>query len=168
VQKPVIELRKISYNSRLSEETSAYAAQIWVDGVHFCDVSNHGTGGSDMHQPPRGSTGNQMYRRLEELNERIAATFPKAHGEFDPDIESVCRDLLSAWLIERDVKRDLSRKIVFVKPADGRLYTVRKPADGAQAVKLLAAVKAKHGIAHTLNEMAFDEAVKIYAAAARI
>lgn len=53
--KPKIELRKAKESKSLSEETPAYTAEVWVDGTHFCDVSNHGQGGPDMQHPPRAS-----------------------------------------------------------------------------------------------------------------
>ena len=46
-----IELKKVSHNARLSQETPAYTAEIWVDGKFFCEASNHGHGGPDMHRP---------------------------------------------------------------------------------------------------------------------
>ncbi len=42
--KPKIELKKIKYSESLSEETPAYTATAYVDGVRFAEVSNHGTG----------------------------------------------------------------------------------------------------------------------------
>jgi lambda repressor-like predicted transcriptional regulator len=45
-----ITLKKISYNERLSEETAAFAAGIYIDGKKAGDASNHGHGGpTDIH-----------------------------------------------------------------------------------------------------------------------
>lgn len=41
-----IELRKVSVNHRLSEETLCFAADIWIDGKMMGAAKNHGHGGS--------------------------------------------------------------------------------------------------------------------------
>jgi hypothetical protein len=40
------ELKRISYNARLSQETSAFAADIYVDGVKAGTAENAGHGGN--------------------------------------------------------------------------------------------------------------------------
>lgn len=42
-----IQLKNISHNSRLSEETEAFTATMFIDGKKAAEVSNHGTGGSN-------------------------------------------------------------------------------------------------------------------------
>lgn len=53
---PKFELRRITHNARLSEETSAYAADLYVDGKLFAHVSNDGHGGCDHQYPAKGKT----------------------------------------------------------------------------------------------------------------
>ena len=43
-----IELKRFSYNARLSEETNAFAADIWVDGKNVGFAKNDGHGGNTM------------------------------------------------------------------------------------------------------------------------
>jgi len=160
-----IELRKVALSKTLSEETPAYTAQVWVDGVRFCDVSNHGHGGCDMQYPAKGKT----HADIDALNAEIKATYPKEsydfgagqRGEYELDLEALCHKLLDRWEIEKDVKRDLRNKIMFVKP-DGKLYQVKLPADRAQTPKLVEMIKQKHGIAKVLNELPFEDAVAAY------
>lgn len=158
-----IELRKVSHNRSLSEETNAYTAQVWVDGKHFCDVSNHGQGGCDEQHPAKGKT----WEDIKALNDTIKATYPKhvfdGH-ELDNDLEMVCADLLTEHLIARDLKRDLSKKILFIKPGERGIWTVKKRPTLVE--QQIVAVKKHHGIAKTLNEMPFEEAVKLYREAA--
>ena len=42
-----IELKKVKIAKYLSEETTAFAAQLWVDGEYIADVSNDGHGGNN-------------------------------------------------------------------------------------------------------------------------
>lgn len=165
MQKPVIELRKISHHKRLSEETPAYTAQLWVDGVHFADVSNHGTGGCDDQRPMNGKTDDD----LRALNERIKATYPKQvydfgdgqKGEYETELELLCHLALGRADLEKMIRRDLSKKVMFVNPKDGKLYGVKvlNPGNKGDVATL---IKKRHGVARVVNEMTMDEAVAIY------
>lgn len=44
-RKLVVELRKVKYSASLSEETSAFTAELYFDGKKVGYASNHGTGG---------------------------------------------------------------------------------------------------------------------------
>lgn len=165
--KPILTLKKISHDKRLSEETPAYTAQVWADGVHVCDVSNHGQGGPDMQYPAKGKT----QADIDALNARIKATYPKnpltgSTGEdltYDTDLELACHLELERVGIEKTVKRDLNTKIMFVKPADGFLYGVsKKGVPPQQVAKLIEIIKQKHGCTKVLNEMTLAEAVEVY------
>ena len=49
-----VELRKVSINKRLSEETTCFSADLWIDGAKAGIVSNRGHGGpNDVHIPDR-------------------------------------------------------------------------------------------------------------------
>lgn len=160
-----IELKKISYSRQLSEETSAYTAQVWVDGVHICDVSNHGQGGCDMQHPAKGKT----HKDVEALNDAIKAE----RGEEDSsllvdgkpfrmqiDLEAVCGELLDKHLMEKDLKRALKSKVLFQQ--DGKLYEIKIPRGTLQPAAFIQAVKQKKNIEKTLNEMPILEALAIY------
>ena len=43
-----IELRRITYNAALSQETSAYTADVYIDGELAFHARNQGTGGADF------------------------------------------------------------------------------------------------------------------------
>ena len=164
-----IELRKIHYSAQLSEETSAYTAQVWVDGKHLVDVKNDGHGGSDAQYPIPPFT----YGDLKALNERIRAEFPPTDmsqygmSPIQADLESVCGDLLATHLIERDLKRVMRSKVVFV--ADGKVREV-----GFKGMRSLTPEALKKGIeivgqkypgAKVLNTLPLQEAVATFRAA---
>ena len=62
-----IELRNVAYNARLSEETPAYKADVWIDGVKAGTTRNSGTGGANITEP----------HALGERLKAHAATLPK-------------------------------------------------------------------------------------------
>ena len=42
-----VELKKVKIAKFLSEETTAFSAQLWVDNEYIADVSNEGRGGNN-------------------------------------------------------------------------------------------------------------------------
>jgi len=172
--KPTIELRKIQLAKNLSEETPAYTAQLWVDGKHFCDVQNQGHGGCDMYHAVKGVQKN-VWDEVAALDARIKATYPKIDvsdiyrdgqkHEMDESVETICHGLVWDSDLVKTVKRDLSKKVMWVSPKDGKIYQIKldHPSHREPAI---AAVKSKHGVAKTLNEMTIDEAVAAYKSAA--
>ncbi|BCH11972.1 hypothetical protein MesoLj131c_62300 [Mesorhizobium sp. 131-3-5] len=159
------ELKAISYNSRLSEETSCYSAKLYMDGKHIADVGNRGHGGCDEQHPINRFD-------LDALNLEIKATYPKTvfHGmEFDQDLESICGDLLSRYLTLRDIRRPMGKAIVFLAKGDAIAEGVRTmkykvtmtPEMKAQAI---ANVNARYPGALILNDMTDDEIMALVAA----
>jgi hypothetical protein len=59
------ELRRVKVAKNMSEETTAFTAQLWVDGGHIADVRNDGRGGAN-HLMPVGTfknpAGNTLHR----------------------------------------------------------------------------------------------------------
>jgi len=137
-----IELKRVTYNSRLSEETAAFAADLWINGKKRGDVLNDGHGGPDRIHP---------YTLAQEI-EAYAATLPKWKSPWGgPDLphsaDTVIGGILSAFIYERDLKRAMKTKTLFVR--DGVLYEVKKPG-------------VPKGDVVVLNALPFDEALKAY------
>jgi len=165
-----IELRKISHNKSLSEETNAYTADVYVDGVLTCHVSNHGTGGCDEQHPAKGKT----YDDVKALNDYCKATFPKEaydfgeghKGESEVDLESLCGKLLEDSLITKDLQRLLKRTVAFFDPKDKsiRSYKGKIPDVARPSLVALTLKKTPHAI--ILNDLPFADAMKLFKEAA--
>lgn len=162
-----IELKRVAHMERCSEETNCYAAQVWVDGIHVADVSNDGHGGCDHQHPAKGFT----YKDIEALNQRIAAEFPPAfeiEGKPHPaDLETVCGDLLTDWLIGKDLKRALGRYVLFIKTAEpGAVFQIPLKQKGRKFTveQIKTQLLAKHGNdgVLVLNTLQFTDALDIY------
>lgn len=117
-----IELRNITYNARLSEETAAYAAVVWIDGERAFDVKNDGHGGCD-YVYAIGAHDERV------VNDRIAEEFPPmdmSRFGMDPmpaTLESVCNGLLDDYIILRDVKRRMGKSVLFID--DGQEWQMK-------------------------------------------
>lgn len=136
-----IVLKNVTYNKRLSQETSAYAADVWVDGVKRGSVQNSGNGGPDMFHP---------YTLGHEI-EKYAKTLPhtECYGTMlEQNADMVLGALLSKHLATKDLQRIFKTKTLFTA-ADGKMYTVKGGIAPTDAVKIL-------------NLMPFDEALQLY------
>lgn len=104
------ELKNISYNSRLSEETAAYSATLFIDGKKAGTVSNHGHGGCDNQHL-------EKWVDLAAVEAYIKANHPPLESEFgsDPipcDLELLCARLLDEHLLGKAIKSKLSKNHV--------------------------------------------------------
>jgi hypothetical protein len=144
-----IELRKISYSKALSQETSAYAAEIWVDGKKRGNVRNQGHGGADMVYP------HDLAREIEEYAKTLPPV-PASKATFNMELamstELVLGELLEKHLAAKDLKSALRRKVLFTR-TDGKLYEVRGTARPTGP-----------DVAKVLNDLPFEEALSIFTA----
>lgn len=148
-----IELRNIEVHVKLSEETPAYTARLFVEGNHFADLSNQGHGGCDMICPASGPSNGADFRgRLEALQEVF-------NNEEDLSLECVCHAKVWEHVDQRNFRSKLSRSILMVD--GGKLYGLK----GKKSAERIAAIKAKYPKAVVLNDLPFGEAWEIAAAA---
>ena len=155
-----IELKSIKHYPSMSEETECYEADLWVDGVKIGHVSNRGTGGCDDFHGD--------WAAFERADAWCKANLPKWGSEFDgadeheSDLEMHCANLLQDWLVEKDMLKALRTKTVFVKPGEKGLFTIAYKGKKAPDPALYASVRSRYPGAIILNEMAQDEALKLY------
>lgn len=161
-----IELRKISHSASLSEETHAYTAQVWVDGHHICDVSNHGHGGCDMQHPAKGFT----RENIAALNDYIKQNAPKRSLEASPGntfemeetLETICGELVNQHLTAKDLTRLLKRTVAFVRADAKGVMTYKGKMSDVDKTKMIVVTAQKYPGVHILNAMPFADALALY------
>ena len=117
-----IELRRINYNPKLSEETNAYSAEIWIDGEHAFDARNQGQGGCDF------------YRQTGRWTEAEVNAWLKIHRPIRPfqglpleqDLEAEVGDLLAHELEYRRLRRLLRTNLITIERGQIFQYPLRK------------------------------------------
>jgi len=158
-----IELKNIKHSEFASQETNCYQATIYIDGKNVGTVENAGHGGCDNVYP---------YQVAQQID-AYAKTLPKIVCSFiDPETgkpaemeqnhETIFGDILTSWLMSKDLKRLMSKRIVFVKE-DGNVYETKAmpPIDlklNLNQGRLPEMLKAKT----ILNLLPFDQALTIY------
>lgn len=117
-----IELRRINHNAKLSEETNAYTAEIWIDGERAFDARNQGQGGCDFYR--------QVGRWTEaEVNAWLKANRPASTFQgltLEHDLEAEVGDLLERELEYRRLKRLLRTNLVTIERGKVFQYPLRK------------------------------------------
>lgn len=117
-----IELRRINYNAKLSEETNAYTAEVWIDGERAFDARNQGQGGCDF------------YRQIGRWSEAEVSSWLKANRPvrtyqgltLEHDLEAEVGDLLERELEYRRLKRLLRTNLVTIERGQIFQYPLRK------------------------------------------
>lgn len=108
-----LSLKNIKHLASMSEETHCYSADLYLNGKKVAAVSNHGHGGCD----------NQHW--FDRAAEAVITAHFKAMPERDTgmeldgkpfmmqdDLETWCAEQVNEFLVMRDYKRTLSRKVV--------------------------------------------------------
>lgn len=147
-----ITLKNIKHSPSLSEETNAFTATVYIDGVNVGDVSNHGTGGCNMYHP---------WSLADRLN-TYAKTLPplvSTHGTFAQDADLLIDDVFTAWAETKDLTKLLKKHIVFLE--DGQLLQVTIPT-AAIMTRQLPIFAAKHGAATILNTLPLADALTLF------
>ena len=157
-----IELRKVAYSAQLSEETSNFHADVWIDGKKEGYAQNHGTGG------PTNVLPNTLRMRLDGYGKTLPEVDIGTPTGGEPrmivqDAEWIVDGLLTDWIVRRDLKRSLRNRALYThteKP--GVFQTKVMTAD--QLAKLLTseAIKATWKVRAWLNTMPEDEAIAVY------
>ena len=118
-----IELRRISYNAALSQETAAFAAEVWIDGELAFHARNQGSGGADFYR--------QVGRWTEaEVNAWLTANrLPRSLGDdlaCDHDLEIEVSDLLMRAVEGKRLKRLLRTNLIAIERDQILQYPLRK------------------------------------------
>lgn len=141
-----IELRRFVHYPRMSEETVAFNADVWVDGKKRGTVQNEGCGGPNNIHPI------ELHLEIDAYAKTLPPA-PRAYGggPLSYDADFLMSTIVSNLLIEKDLTKALKKKTVFL--IGGKMYEMRLPhRPGA------------HEQATVLNDLPFAEALKLYKA----
>jgi hypothetical protein len=149
-----IEIRNVKHAKFASQETDCFEATVLIDGKVEGKVSNEGHGGCNFYYP------HDLGFKLEEY----AKTLPPCQTDYGPlemSADLIIGDLFSNWLLEKDLKKTLKSKILFLR--DGKLLQIKK-IEGDLAEAHVEKYKVALKTETILNVLPFDEALKIFVA----
>jgi hypothetical protein len=112
-----IELRKISFNERMSEETNCFVADLYLDGKKVGECKNEGHGGCTDYYGINHYQSDDI-KKMEDY----CKTLPniKYHDmELEQNLESVIDDLLESYIKQKEEKKKekiMEKSIMFGVP----------------------------------------------------
>lgn len=136
-----IELRKVAHYPRLSQETAAFNADLYIDGVKRATVENDGHGGPNMVHPWQVGKEIDDYAKTLPPKEMFGQMVPIS-GDYLISL------ILEEHLLEKDLKKDLKKKTLFI--LKGKCYVMKAPHRPHEAE------------AQILNDLPFPDALKLY------
>lgn len=154
-----ITLKNVTFSEFASHETNCFEATVYIDGKRAGTVSNDGQGGCNRYSP------NTLYAALAEYAETLPPIVPKyldRNGNpmiLEHDADILIGNLFDYWLHSRDLKKSLSKSILFIGE-DGKLWR-SKQAD-LKAALSHADIHKKLKTNQILNLMPFETALSIY------
>lgn len=162
-----IELKKLKVFESGSEETYCFTADIWIDGRYQGSVRNDGRGGSHIISPPS----------IEAQMDAWGKTLPRydlgipSHEDpskpmmVEQDAESLINDIVEKHLQSKDLKKLMSKHIVFTRRGERGVFQVRpiaKPSDVLSRTANIETMREKHNADFILNLIPFEDALQIY------
>ena len=130
-----IELKNVKHAAFASTDSECFEASLYIDGKRAGTVSDDGHGGSMMFSD----------RATQERLDAYGATLPpsplegmtEADGSpatIQPDAEILVGDALNAYLLARDLRKQLKSRVVFVKDGGLSAFGPFTPANLAQSL----------------------------------
>lgn len=130
-----LELKNVKIAASLSQETLAYTATLYVDGVKAAHMENHGHGAADSIHWINREIGSKV-QAWAQTQERDPL-FPN----LPVDVEMLVHRILDKMEEERQYKKWCKNAIVFQLSGDGDMWQKMSTTDRAKAV---AAIERKY------------------------
>ena len=157
-----IELKNVKHSEFASHETHCYQATIYIDGKRVGTVENDGHGGCDFIHP--ASVAHQINEYAKSLPKIVCNFIDPDTGkpaELEQNCATIFGELINDWLVAKDLKRMMSKRVLFLK--DGDIYQTKAMASDALKQYLN---EPKLGVLYQgktiLNLLPFDQALTIY------
>lgn len=163
-----IELRNVKHAAFASQETECFTASIFIDGEKAGEVSNEGQGGSDNFRPwALEKTLDEYAKTLPQYDASDLYGKPPGTEMADHSAETLIGELLNEWLVTKDLKRRIGKKMLFTVKGKKGIFAVSFKQPGALPKVLadkamLATFAHRHQTETILNTLPFDEALKIF------
>jgi len=106
-----IELKSVQHYPRLSDETNAFNANLYIDGIKVAACENQGKGGPTSIWVTNKEKYKQYQDFIKSLPPRKSEYFPGE--EFPVTEEDYIDDLLYAFLNEKELKKLTKKSIVY-------------------------------------------------------
>jgi hypothetical protein len=158
-----VELKNVEILARNSEETTCFAATVYIDGKKAGTVSNDGHGGCNRYEPW------SMQKKLDEHAKTLPPWKSSVDDTMNPqDADILIGDLLDAHMLLKELRSALRTRVLSLRKDKPGVFQTKKlkPDEMARALKAYRE-KPPEYVKQTLNFLSEEEALKIYREAVR-
>ena len=106
---PTIELKKVKIARHMSEETTAFTAELWIDGKVAAYVKNEGRGGDNFPRFIDRQVEKEFHAYCKAQPARVTEW-----GTFDVSYDDFIGDLLWDWELNAEYKRRCKKNVVIL------------------------------------------------------
>lgn len=152
------ELKNVKHIKSMSHETACFEATLYVNGQRSHIVGNSGRGGA-VYIKSIGGKFQSKFSRIEimEFCEKLPSN-KRFNYEMPSSLETVIDDLFELWLSTKDLKAKLKKAVLFF--ADNALMEIQKGQHSL--IDIVNHIKSNFKADNILNDMPFDDALKLY------
>tara|TARA_R110002110_G_scaffold86439_3_gene225604 strand:+ start:2986 stop:3477 length:492 start_codon:yes stop_codon:yes gene_type:complete len=158
-----IEIKNVKHSEFASQETHCFEASVYLDGKKVADTGNDGHGGCDNTYFVNDAAQKAVNDYIASLPKHVCSFTDPNTGEpaiLDESLDMIVGELVNEFLLKRDMKRDLSKRVLFTV-ANGEVHQSRT-LKAAQRDALLANIPAAWEAVSILNLLPTNEALAIY------
>lgn len=149
-----LQIKNVNFSERLSEETNAFAADVYFKGKKFAYAKNSGHGGCTDVRPYPNCI--ELYQEASEYAKSLPDTVTNYTLDKDTpfvissNLEFVVDTLLEDWLEKKAIQK-LSRKGIHFEAPDGTRYT--QGWKGYSVTQLLASASGRAAIRRLVDKL---------------
>lgn len=157
-----IELKNVNIYRRMSEETVAFIATVYVDGKRLGEVSNSGKGDANRYSTQELRSALQAYVKTLPPQTYLINTGPSSQELITtaPDADLVISELLEDYDLGRCLKSLMKSSVVFIQ--DNRLFKVTSSSSGLEAMIERLVNNRRIPRSSILNLLEFSDAFRLY------
>ena len=155
----MLQLKAIQHAAFQSQETHCYSANLYVDGKLAATVGNEGHGGCDYQYPKDKALFDKALLDVVQI---------KGYRDWDSPydaLESWCCNQVNDYLAAKDLKRLLSKRVLFTEPGMPGIYQTqcaKNKATKERWLELYEREQARGDKKQILNLLPFDTALKLF------
>ena len=135
-----MELKNLSLNTSMSEETHCFRASVYINGKRMLSVSNRGCGGANEYSPSDFKTGKEAFEEAMSLAREEARQYTLKKIELGEDLQWAIdderlKDELIDWLIAdlineqltlKEMRKTMKKKVIVYDPKGNDILQLGK------------------------------------------
>lgn len=125
-----LQLKNVHFSERLSQETNAFAADVYFEGKKFATAENDGHGGQTLVRPLSNKLDvfKEANEYVKELPEIVYDSSFREGTMFSmpSTLENQVDELFLEWVEKKELKKQSNKGIFYQKPDGGRMIMTFK------------------------------------------